>query len=192
MNKVSHLYSVAAAGANFIVLPLHFAAAHEHPKSKAWEATVGPRAHPAHTMRVAALYRRFKAELPLQDFCTISPPGPPDRPVSTAPPALPGSALAAASQSRLASNKRPAGAPVDVSVDASLNVSKDMSGEVSLDMSTDATGDVSTDVSLDVSRDAVWDGAAGKRRRREAIIAPRVPRSERRCRNRAQAIACHC
>lgn len=76
MNKVSHLYAVAAEGARFLVLPLHFAAAHEHPKSSAWEASVGPRAHPAHTMRIAALYRRFKAEAPpLAPF--VGPPSPP-------------------------------------------------------------------------------------------------------------------
>jgi glycosyltransferase-like protein LARGE len=76
MNKVSHLYAVAAAGALFLVLPTHFMAAHEHPKSGAWHATVGPHAHPAHTMRIAALYRRFKAEAP-----PLAPAGPPAQPL---------------------------------------------------------------------------------------------------------------
>ena len=38
MNKVSHLYAVAAATARFVVAPRHFVAAHEHAKSSSWQA----------------------------------------------------------------------------------------------------------------------------------------------------------
>jgi len=72
MNKVQHLRAVAAAGARFVVLPLHFAAAHEHAKSAAWTRTLGPAAHPMHKMRIAALYARFKADAP-----PLPPPPPP-------------------------------------------------------------------------------------------------------------------
>ena len=65
MNKVSHLYTVAASGAQFVVLPRHFVAAHEHAKSSSWQATFGNRADPRQRMRVAALYRRLKLSRPL-------------------------------------------------------------------------------------------------------------------------------
>ena len=65
MNKVSHLYTVAACGAQFVVLPRHFVAAHEHAKSSSWQATFGNRADPRQRMRVAALYRRLKLSRPL-------------------------------------------------------------------------------------------------------------------------------
>jgi len=65
MNKVSHVYAVAAAGGEFVVMPRHFVAAHEHPKSSSWHATFGDHADPTQRMRVAALYRRLRLTCPL-------------------------------------------------------------------------------------------------------------------------------
>jgi len=64
LNKVSHLYAVAAQGARFLVMPSHFVAAHEHPKSSSWQTIYGQNAEVVQRMRLAALWRRFKAELP--------------------------------------------------------------------------------------------------------------------------------
>jgi len=64
LNKVSHLYAVATQGARFLVLPNHFVAAHEHAKSSSWQSIYGAEADVMHRMRLTALWRRFKAELP--------------------------------------------------------------------------------------------------------------------------------
>ena len=65
MNKISHLHAVAAAGATFTVMPRHFVAAHEHPKSASWTATFSGAADPRQRMRVAALWRRVQRDTPL-------------------------------------------------------------------------------------------------------------------------------
>ena len=43
LNKVEQLYAAAAGGCRFVVLPLGFVAAAEHPKSEAWRRTYGDR-----------------------------------------------------------------------------------------------------------------------------------------------------
>jgi hypothetical protein len=70
LNKVSHLYAVAAAGATFHVWPAHFVVAEEHAKSASWGAVFSHKAKCVHRVRVAHLYQRFKCSLrALQGTC---------------------------------------------------------------------------------------------------------------------------
>ena len=88
MNKVSHLYATASAGAAFVVQPRHFVAAHEHDKSTSWQQIFGTDADPRQKMRVAAIYRRLKSELPVPSSLTVgssTPKQPPSDKAALAP-----------------------------------------------------------------------------------------------------------
>jgi glycosyltransferase-like protein LARGE len=67
MNKISHLYSVAAQGTSFQVLRSHFVIARDHAKSSSWEKNFGESASILESLRsktkIANLYQRFKQDI---------------------------------------------------------------------------------------------------------------------------------
>uniref|UniRef100_A0A7S3CWR7 Uncharacterized protein n=1 Tax=Palpitomonas bilix TaxID=652834 RepID=A0A7S3CWR7_9EUKA len=62
MNKISHLYNVAADGHHFFVLPGVFITAREHPRSSSWKAMYGKQSSILHRVRIAELFTQFKHE----------------------------------------------------------------------------------------------------------------------------------
>lgn len=62
MNKISHLFSVAADGHRFIVLPEVFIAAREHPRSPSWKKMFGSQSNVLHRVRIAYIFDQFKHE----------------------------------------------------------------------------------------------------------------------------------
>jgi hypothetical protein len=66
LNKISHLYTVAAQGTKFKVLPSLFAVAPEHDKSPSWQRTFGGAAGPIQRVRINTLYKNFKRDVDLR------------------------------------------------------------------------------------------------------------------------------
>ena len=63
MNKISHLYEIAAAGATFAVLPHVFLTAREHARSASYQRVFGLHRDPSHAVRIALLWGAFKRQM---------------------------------------------------------------------------------------------------------------------------------
>ena len=63
MNKIAHLYEVAARGARFVVLPHVFLCAHEHERSDAYRRVFGQDRDPTHAVRISMLWGAFKCQV---------------------------------------------------------------------------------------------------------------------------------
>ena len=63
MNKVSHLYHVAATAAEFVVLPDVFIVAREHQRSHSYARVFGELRDPEHAVRIALLWNAFKRQV---------------------------------------------------------------------------------------------------------------------------------
>ena len=63
MNKIGHLYEVAASGAEFVVLPCVYVTAREHARSHSYKRVFGTHRDPAHSVRIALLWGSFKRHI---------------------------------------------------------------------------------------------------------------------------------